>query len=186
MKGELKYKILNFIEDRALGGVDFVGAFLSAGYGATLSKMEYESDKRARRRENYKWERERRQRLQKYLFKLKSEGLIDESKNGILVLRPKGKKAVKNFQDKIHPNYEREDSDKLIIVSYDIPEEFKKERDLLRGILKRLGLRMIHKSVLVGKVKIPRQLVLDLGKINILQFIEIMEVTKSGSLKSLG
>jgi len=44
---------------------------------------------------------------------------------------------------------------------------------------------MIHQSVWVGKIKIPRQFILDLEEINILGYIEIFEISKMGSLKKV-
>ena len=45
MKGEIIYKILNFLSDQVLNQVDFVNAFLRAGYGASAGKVNYEFSK---------------------------------------------------------------------------------------------------------------------------------------------
>ena len=52
MRGEIKYKILDLLEDGAMGTIDFVGAFLSAGYGASAGKITYEYEKRVGKRIN--------------------------------------------------------------------------------------------------------------------------------------
>ena len=44
---------------------------------------------------------------------------------------------------------------------------------------------MVHKSVWVGNIKLPEQLVLDLDRMNILEFIEIFEVSKTGTLRKI-
>ena len=45
---------------------------------------------------------------------------------------------------------------------------------------------MIHKSVWIGKEKIPQELIIDLEELKILNFVEIFEVTKQGTLKKVG
>ena len=72
-----------------------------------------------------------------------------------------------------------------IIVSYDIPVLFNRERDGLRNVLKVLGFKMVHKSVWVGKVKLPEQFISMLEKCGILEYVEILKVTKRGSLQSV-
>ena len=63
--------------------------------------------------------------------------------------------------------------------------EFNRERDILRDIMKLLGFNIIHQSVWVGKVKLPKQFIIDLEIMGILKYVEIMEVTKKGSLKNV-
>jgi hypothetical protein len=44
---------------------------------------------------------------------------------------------------------------------------------------------MIHQSVWVGKGEIPEDFVKDLGNLNILEFVEIFEISKTGSLNKI-
>ena len=186
MKGDTIYKILDFLEDRSMATADFFSGFLAAGYGATLGEMEYQHNIRDQARHSYKIDREKKRNLQKYIYKLKNQGLISKNPSGKIFLSSKGKKKLclltKNrILDK--KEYKKESSDKVTIISYDIPIAFNRERAILRDLLKLLGFQMIHKSAWVGKVKLPSQLVTDLDKLGILEFVEILEVTKSGSLK---
>ena len=60
MRGEIAYKILDFLEDRSLATADFIIGFLSAGYGASFTKMEYQHNIRDQARYNYQVNRERK------------------------------------------------------------------------------------------------------------------------------
>ena len=70
------------------------------------------------------------------------------------------------------------------MISYDIPIAFNRERNILRDILRMLGFNLIHKSVWIGKVLLPERFVGDLIKLGILDYVEILEVAKNGTLKS--
>ena len=188
MKGETIYKILDFLEDVSMDTADFLGAFLSAGYGATPGKIDYKYRKKSEQRFHYQLDRDKRRRLQVYLSKLKGDGLILENSSKEIALSVKGKTKLhllkkKKILDK--HSYKKENGDRVIIISYDLPVPFNKERNILRDILRMLGFNMVHKSVWIGKVKLPEQFIDALGKLEILSFVEILEVTKNGSLKSI-
>src|SRR3989338_2781325 len=91
------------------------------------------------------------------------------------------KRSAKRLTNRI----QKEKSDKVIIISYDLPTAFNRERNILRDILRMLGFEVIHKSVWVGKVKLPKKFIVKVGQMGILDFIEILEVTKNGTLKEL-
>jgi len=186
------YKILDFLEDKAMDASDFFDAFSGLHYDvtATLGQLEKQRRQRAEGRLNYQVEREQRRRLQKYLCKLKKDDLISENSSGKIYLSKEGRQRLSFLKQKqkniVNKNYyKKEIGDKVIVVSYDIPETHKRERNILRDILKILGFNMIHKSVWVGKVKIPKHFILDLEIMGILDDVEILEVTKSGSLKMI-
>lgn len=188
MRGKITYKILDFIKDRSMDSINFAKAFLNAGYGATFGKMEYERDILNRKSEIYKISRENKRRLQVYLSRLKSDGLILESSKNKMKLSIKGKKKLNILRQNrvLDKNlYKKEQGGRAIIISYDIPTPFNRERDILRGILKALGFTMIHKSVWAGKVKLPSDFISALGQLKINDFVEIMEITKNGSIKSI-
>lgn len=180
------YKILDFLEDRTLDALSFFDVFVRHRYGAGSGHLDY------RRRENseaildYQMEREKRRKLQKYVYKLKQDGLISENQTGKIFLSKKGKEKLQVFkkQDLINKDSYREElGEKIIIVSYDIPTDFNKKRDNLREILKMIGFYMVHKSVWVGKVKLPKNFAAILSELNILEYVEVLEVTKYGTLK---
>ena len=186
MRGEKIYKILDFLEDKTADMVDLVGVFLGAGYGASMGKIDREFKKRNQKRESYKIDRVEKRHLEQYVYKLKADGLLEEDPNGQIKLSQKGKKKIKHLRKSQILNksfYKKETGSNVIIISYDLPTHFNQERDLLRGVLKTLGFRMIHKSVWVGKVKVPKKFLIGLKNLKILRFVEILEVTKHGSLK---
>jgi len=187
MKGEIIYKILDFLENKAIKSVDFADVFIKVGYGANFYKFEKEFQKKNLKNSDNQIKKDQIRRFKKYVFKLKKEGLLlEDFSNKHIILTQKGKRKLNSFKNSFSLNnkYIKENSDKVIIVSYDIPVAFNKERNILRDILRMLGFNMVHKSVWVGKVKIPKKLIFDLEKLGILDYIEILEVTKSGSLKS--
>ncbi len=188
MRGEIAYKILDFLEDRSMATTDFFAGFLASGYGANMGEMEYQHRIRDRTRQDYKIDRENKRNLQKYIYKLKSQGFLLENPEGKIVISSKGKKKLGSFRkDKIldRKQYKEEVSDKVTIISYDLPIAFNKERNTLRDLLRLLGFKLIHKSVWVGKVKLPKQFILALEKLGIIKFVEILEVTKNGSLNKI-
>jgi hypothetical protein len=187
MKGEILYKILDTLEDGAMAIIDFHNSIISAGYGASLGRLEYEQEKRNEKRWQYQRDRENRRKLQKYISKLKSDGLITENSSSGIFLSRKGKDKLSSLKQKTvidKYSYKKETDNKVIVISYDVPIRFNKERRILNEILDILGFNRVHKSVWVGKIKLPKQLIEDLEKMKILEYIEILEVTKTGSLKS--
>src|SRR3990167_1680498 len=134
MKGEIIYKILNSLGDGMLDYVDFTNAFMKAGYGATGNKINYEFSKIQNRRISLEINRQKINNLKKYLQKLKSEGLILESNSKQIYLSNKGKNKLNNFQNSFSLNknlYQPKTGDRVIIISYDIPVAFNKERNIL-------------------------------------------------------
>jgi DNA-binding transcriptional regulator PaaX len=167
---------------------DFLEAFLAAGYGASMFKLDSEYRKVKNKTIFSQIEKQKRRQIEKYIYKLKRDGLIEFSSGKKIKLSKKGAEKFEslNSNDFFNKNsYAKEDGERLIIVSYDLPIRFNKQRDKLREILKILGFRMIHKSVWVGKVKIPIRLINGLDKLHLLPYIEILEVTKQGSLKPI-
>jgi hypothetical protein len=187
MKGEIIYKILNSLGDVALDQVDFAHAFLRAGYGATGGKINYEFSKLQDKRIIKQIEKDKVLKFKNYLAKLKNNGLILENESKQIYLSEKGKKKLNKFKNSPLLNkedYKKKIGEKVVVISYDIPIAFNRERNILRDILRMLGFNLIHKSVWVGKVLLPERFVADLSKLGILDYVEILEVTKNGTLKS--
>ena len=180
-----------------VGTADLLDVILSSSYGASYGKLDYKLSKRKRERESKTAERElKKQEKQKYynlLFYLKKAGLVEEKhkdskkffiltkkgKNKLILLKNKNnEKLPKNF-------YEKEKNSKFTIVIFDIPEIERRKRDWLRMVLKNLDLKMIQKSVWMGKVKIPKEFLDDLFKLKLIDFVEVFEISKTGSLERL-
>jgi CRISPR/Cas system-associated endoribonuclease Cas2 len=198
MKGETTLKILEVIEDVAGGIFDVFDVILNSGYGASFSKLNYEFSKRQKERLKIKadkeYQKEMRAKFNSLLYKLERDGLIekkkDERKKLIVGLTPKGKARLlllKTRRAKSLPAtlYKKFDADKFIIVIFDIPEKERRKRNWLRLALKSLELKMIQKSVWMGKVKLPKTFLEDLKRLRLVDFVEIFEISKTGSLKQI-
>ena len=188
MKGEIIYKILDLLENKVMDSFDLASSIVNAGYGANFNKIDREVEKRSAKRLTNRIEKEKIRHIRKYLYKLKNDGLISKDSSGKVILTSKGNQKLDVFKKSFLLNkndYQKEKSDKVIIISYDLPTAFNRERNILRDILRMLGFEVIHKSVWVGKVKLPKKFIVKVGQMGILDFIEILEVTKNGTLKEL-
>ena len=178
----------------SIEGFELCEAIISAGYGASSFKIQkMQEDKRSRRLAHKGFETERRyvRNYQKLIAKLKMQGLVlAEDKDGkdIIAITPKGRSKLSALEASMKRrlpavSYKAHRSEHPVIVSFDIPEKQKRKREWLREVLKQLGLKMVHRSVWIGTVKMPRQFLDDLHELNLIDCIEIFEVGKSGTLR---
>ncbi|MFA6136272.1 MAG: hypothetical protein WC705_02855 [Candidatus Paceibacterota bacterium] len=192
MKGDKTLEVLELLE----GGFEFFGAFveafLSAGYGASSSRLDYEHNKALDRRSEEKQKLEERRRLHSLIYKLKKEGLITSAKKkeSIPFLTKKGIASLKILRKKKSnslpvPDYKTNKSNDITIVTFDVPEKEKRKRYWLRVALKNMDFYMIQKSVWFGKVGLPESFIEDVRRINVLGYLEIFKVTKSGTLRKI-
>ncbi len=198
-------KVLEIIAGAALNSVGVIEAFLNAGYGASPRKMEYElykiqnrsgsaMSKAALKKEE---ERMKRQKFHVLLVKLQKDGLVDrdeKKRNSVFRITLKGRSYLSilknNHREKekaaLPPAvYKNISAGKLTIIAFDIPETEKRKRAWLREALKNMGFKFIQRSVWFGKVKIPMEFMEDLKKMDIVDFVEIFEITKAGSLEKI-
>jgi len=195
MKGDMMFKILSAIGDLTIGVIDVFDVILSSGYGASYGKLQYELSKKQslRLKKSIEKEIQRRaeQRYYNLIYKLKRDNLIKEIARGdkkFFTLTKKGKAKLSLLKERNSKKlpmtfYQKEEGDKFVIVAFDVPEKEKRKREWLRACLKHLGLKMVQKSVWIGKVKIPKQFVDDLFKLKLIDFVEIFEISKTGSLE---
>ena len=193
MKGEILRKALEILKDQAVNQIDFFSAVLASGYGAGMSKMDYEYQKRRQVREGEKIRRDdlqnRKIRLSRFISKMKHDGLIHEvnGSNKEFAISKLGRVKLDKLKGGLPGRqYEKKSQNNSIIISFDIPERLRRKRNWVRGVIKNLGFEMIHQSVWVGKTKIPKEMIEDLEKLKILEFVEIFEVGKTGTLQKLG
>ncbi|MBN2197854.1 hypothetical protein JW698_01495 [Candidatus Wolfebacteria bacterium] len=196
-KGHIILKILESLKDTGLNTIDLFDAFLSAGYGASLSKIDYEMERRSRIRERKEaelaYQRQIKQRYYNFIYKLKQNGLIKENKKNnkkFFILTLKGKEKLtllKKRKKEEFPTryYQKESGNKFIIIIFDIPEKERGKRAWLRAVLQNLDFKLIQKSVWIGKTKIPKNFLEDLLKLKLINFVEIFEISKTGSLEQV-
>ena len=191
MKGKILLSALEVLKDCALSQIDFFEAVLASGYGASMGKIDYEFSKRQKARNAAmsleQESKERSKKLMNFIYQMKYDGLIREIKEkGKFKLSKKGKDKIKELKNKLPDrHYPKKNQKNMVIVSFDVPERLRRKRNWLREVIKNLGFGMIHQSVWVGKIKIPEQLIFDLENMRILEYVEIFEVTKLGSLKKI-
>ncbi len=183
MKGKILLKALEILYEGTISQADFFSAVLVAGYGAGMSKIDYEYNKRQRER---KVCRDREERLRTYISKMRQDGLIIENKN-VVTISSKGKNKLDSLRNTLPDrHYEEIPGQKSqIIISFDIPEKLRRKRNWLREVIKNLKFKMIHQSVWMGKLKIPKDFINDLENLKILEYVEIFEISKIGTLKKL-
>ncbi|MDP2704547.1 MAG: CRISPR-associated endonuclease Cas2 [bacterium] len=201
-RGDVTRVVLETIEDAAVGMGDLFAALLSAGYGASSGRIDYEISKRerarARRRLDSLQEEKARERCASVLYKLKRDGLIAEKQSRLagetaqkrFMLTKEGTRKLfflrKRKKEELPQTFHAPlQSNTYAIVVFDIPESERRKRDWLRAQLSHLGLSMVQKSVWIGKVKIPKQFLEDLQEARIISYVEIFEITKTGSLEHL-
>lgn len=121
-------------------------------------------------------------RFQRKLYYLKKRGLIDSARGRLkeIQLTRLGRKRL----TELFPIYRtsRPWDSKIYLVTYDIVEERKKERDLLRDHLKRLGCAMLQASVYVS-VYDPRNVLREWSqKRGFTDSILVSDVGEDGSI----
>lgn len=133
-----------------------------------------------------------RQKLSKLIYKLKKEGLVVKKPGKLQsaaqwILTKKGRRRKEELSQKLleRSGYQIKDSHEIKIVIFDIPEPERRKRAWLRSVLKRLKYEMLQRSVWVGKTVLPERFFEDLHKRNILSYVEVLMVTKGGTLKKI-
>ncbi len=165
-----------------------LAAVIESGYGASQKQIERKAEEIQNRSLN-KTQRDsfhkKRASFYSLLYKLRREGFIDK-KDGVWKITSSGRakyKIIKNHLPKRQHKKETDTTFKIIV--FDIPEKYRRKRYWLRAQLAQLGFKMLQRSVWVGKAKLPQEFMEDLRDLRIIQYIEILAVTKSGTLHSL-
>jgi DNA-binding transcriptional regulator PaaX len=125
------------------------------------------------------------------LAKLRKEGIIKKQGIGasaVCNLTNNGLEKLLNYAEQTHSlnlpikKYVSKKINTQTLVTFDIPENLKQYRNWIRYQLVALGFSMLQKSVWVGTYQIPPDFLHDLRELNLLQYIHIFKVTKSGSI----
>jgi len=195
MKGDLTRSIFNKLNKAATNSVGLFMAYLNAGYGANLSKIEYEFSKiKAGRKIDNKEIKEARDKFNKLVYKLKKDGLIKKKGRGakaVYSITNRGLKKLENLKEKKNDlsfpkvDYPEPKGKIIILISFDIPERNRRKRDWLRKVLVYLKFKQIHRSVFVGKGKLPEEFIDDLERLQLNSFVEIVKIGKSGTLRKV-
>jgi CRISPR/Cas system-associated endoribonuclease Cas2 len=196
-RGEVTMMILDAIANTATTIPAVICSLLDSGYGASIGHREYIAKRYMDEAEDGRFEHEERraryQRFSMMLRYLRENNIISERKVGDYVklyLTPKGRTKRLSLKKEAQYSlpvsaYKASPGKKFVIVVYDIPVRFNRYRNWLRDVLRKLGLKKLQKSVWIGKVIIPDQLLSDLMKYKLEEFVEIIEVNSSGTMREL-
>lgn len=194
MKGKLLLKALEIIGEFAYTTAEFVEVFLASSKGNYLKLRHFKQRSPNAITEKLRSGAEEKQRFYELLFRLQKNNLItkmEEKEKKIWKITKKGKEKLIKLKTKSiislpnNKNYKIQPSAEIIIISFDIPEKEKYKRDWLRSVLINLGFKLLQKSVWIGKVKIPTELIDDFKKFNLFSYLEIFAVSKTGTIKQL-
>lgn len=192
-KGDLMWGLLVVIGGGIIEAADLFLAISASPYGASLNEIRRNSGQVYGLLSDGIFEKDseqtRRKRYNNLVYNLKQQGLLAEVEKGgkkFFSLTAKGKDKLKKTKE--NPplpitHYIKEKDERFAIVMFDIPEKDRRKRAWLRAVLINLGFSMAQKSVWIGKVRIPQAFIDDLVKLELDDFVEIFQVTKTGNLK---
>ena len=196
MKGENRLKVFELLENSILA-IDEILFVFSLPYGSSFHKIEASLRKYREKRDLYirqmRQNKENQNRFKHFMYHLRKEGLVENigKDNGMFVkLTSSGKKLLHKLrrrkeQSLPESKYPIQEKDELKIIIFDIPEAEKRKRAWLRSVLRNLEFTMIQKSVWSGKTKLPQEFISQLHELNLLSYVEIFTISKTGSLKKL-
>jgi len=192
-KGEVALKVLETLGRAAADAATLLEVILSSPYGASLSRLKAEKRRIEKKGVRNNYGLQDRQRFYDLLYRLHKDGLIEKKikdKKKVWHLTPEGKQETEQLKRYLAAkppkrNYQRASEQELKIVAFDVPEKYGHKRFWLRMALKNLGFVMLQKSVWVGKNKLPQEFFEDVHKLGLLPYLEILAVTKTGSLKEI-
>ena len=109
------------------------------------------------------------------LSRLRRRGLT-ENKGGLWSLTQKGKEYLASkLRHRKYGDGENKKKSKQMIIAFDVPEKYRRERDWLRIELKNLGFAMMQKSVWYGLSPLPQDFISSLNDLKILKFIKFFD-----------
>jgi DNA-binding PadR family transcriptional regulator len=203
-RGDKTLKLLEILKEAALDTADLLDAFITSGYGASLDTIQSkaaDSSFRSRFKSDISKNEIKKEynRFYSMVRRLEKDGLIEKKgkeknkgKKNFFMITQKGKEKIgflRNVKKRMgslpSSDYKGRKSNRVTIVMFDIPEKERNKRAWLRSILGRMKFEMIQKSVWMGKVTLPKEFLNDLKDLKLIDFIEIFEITKTGSLKQL-
>ncbi|MFA6494758.1 MAG: hypothetical protein WC246_00095 [Candidatus Paceibacterota bacterium] len=189
--------ILSTIGDFGVECCDLAMAVLIAGYGASPARVAIVKDRMHNRRicaqHDHAHTRQCMRRYRAMVKKLEEQNLIKKEtrkKKLFLCLTQQGK----NYLTKIRRHEQAVQSHKTqtyararwILIVFDIPEGKRDKRAWLRATLITMEFIMIQKSVWMGKLILPRSFIDDLREQEIHTYVQILEITKRGTIECVG
>jgi len=125
------------------------------------------------------------------LSRLKKQGFIkkEQKRNKIFwKITPRGKQRIEKLKTIFRlprVNYKPEKDDEINLIVFDIPEKHKAKRQWLRHVLLSLDFTMLQKSVWIGKNKLPEEFLKALAELDLMNFIHILKISKTGTITGI-
>ncbi len=186
-------RFLDCIDEYGGGLSDYVVALGAAGYGASFNALEYHQLQARAKRMKRLAKNEQRKKIEKQYYDLLHrairDGLIQKTVKGEarFTLTSKGIFRKRMLRERISARapqtiYETRIAAHELVVSFDIPEQKRRDRDWLRSALKQMGFRMIQQSFWMGKRTLPAAFIADAYARGVASHIEVFSVVAKGSL----
>lgn len=133
--------------------------------------------------------RENKKRCRALIKRLEQQGLIERTQKRekvFVTITRRGTSRLAHIQErkalKEAPMAAQAQNARWIIVVFDIPEGKRSKRDWIRRTLNTMGFIMIQKSVWMSQTVLPRVFIENIAEQGIASYVEILEVTKEGSI----
>ena len=192
MRGETRLKLLEFIEETPafLSDLFFI---LTLPHGTSINRGWHLLGQRDIKRASRKDEKDKKRRFNDLIYNLRKEELIkdfEQDDKKFIQLTPKGEKKLEGLRlKKAHSlpdtKFEKQKDEAVKIIIFDIPERERRKRAWLRLALSNLEFQMLQRSVWVGKTILPKRFIDNLSQLDLISYVEIFAINKSGSLKRL-
>lgn len=108
------------------------------------------------------------------LSRLKAKGLVRRNERGIWSVTEKGLHRIKRRFSR-RAAVSSPEKKRAMIIAFDIPESYRRERDWLRVELRFLGFEMLQRSVWFGPAELPEDFIAKLQDCKILKFMKFFE-----------
>ncbi|OGY99838.1 MAG: hypothetical protein A2945_02490 [Candidatus Liptonbacteria bacterium RIFCSPLOWO2_01_FULL_52_25] len=189
----LAFEVLDALGEVAMSTAEVIEAILTSPYGSSYGRLQKRTREIEQERAGVKQRSREQREFYDLLYRLKRDGFIAGKQTGNKnrwLRTAKGEKKIdilKKYFSETRPRnkYEKENDSEIKIIAFDIPEKYRRKRWWLRGAVKSMGFTMLQKSVWVGKFKLPQEFIGDIKFMGLLPYVEILAVTKTGSLKEL-
>ncbi|MDP3729318.1 MAG: CRISPR-associated endonuclease Cas2 [bacterium] len=186
-KGKVTHKFLEILRETSQSTAKMLDIFTS-GYLTSYKKLRELPVAKHISLKEYKKQCD--QRFYNMLYHLQCSGLVEKNTRKdatFWTITHKGKEMLEQIKNNLNmqlfnrPYIVHKSSD-FIIVTFDIPEKFRRKRNWLRATLKRLHYTMIQKSVWIGKYALPAAFLEDLKTYSLLSYVQIFSINKKGTM----
>ena len=188
-KGELTLKVLEIIAKTAEGSANILGDIFYGMEKPTVSRAIHIYFKQGKSMAGIDVYFKNLRQVNNILYKLKRDGLIEGKAGVIPILTREGKYYLEDLMGKIYKNYlppfdkyKKHKGKGSKIIIFDIPEKYRNKRNWIRCVLRDLDYEMIQKSAWRGLNNLPTELILDLKKFDLLEYVHIFSIKEDGTM----